>query len=202
MEIHSFHLGGANVAVIRRAVELLRNGGIVAHPTDTCYGLAVDITNPVALKHLYLRKGMEFDKPVSVLVRSLEEAQKYGVFSVLALRLAREFWPGPLTLVVPRTEAGPVALNPGVPDIGLRVIVNPVANALLDAYDGPLTTTSANAHGHPSPSRVKDIYMEPDLILDAGELKTREKPSTVLRVLDEEATTLRQGGLFLDRSRA
>ena len=84
MEIHSFHLGGANVAVIRRAVEVLRNGGIVAHPTDTCYGLAVDITNPVALKHLYLRKGMEFDKPVSVLVRSLEEAQKYGVlFSII-----------------------------------------------------------------------------------------------------------------------
>jgi len=184
--------------LIEVAIKVFQEGGSVAHPTDTCYGLAVDIMNQAALRHLYEQKGMSTDKPVSVLVRSLKEAQKYGIFSAMALRLAKEFWPGPLTLVVPRTEVVPDFLNPGVPDIGLRVIADPVANALMEGLGGPVTTTSANAHGKPSPYKVEAISMKPDLILDVGELVTRENPSTVLRVYGENATTLRQGGLFLE----
>lgn len=184
--------------VIEQAAEMLRGGGIVAHPTDTCYGLAVDIFNEEALGRLYERKGMEREKPVSVLVRSLQEAEQYGVFSPLALRLAKEFWPGPLTLVVPRTNAVPTFFSPGHSDIGLRVIAEPITVALLNAFGGPVTTTSANAHGEPSPYSVLEISMKPDLVLDAGELRRSEQPSTVIRIEQDHATVIRQGNLFLD----
>ncbi len=184
--------------IIEEAAEVLRSGGIVAHPTDTCYGLAVDIFNEEALKNFYERKGMDFDKPVSVLVRSLEEAEQYGVFSELALRLAKEFWPGPLTLVVPRTAAVPSFLNPKQSDVGLRVISEPVTVALLNAFGGPVTTTSANAHGESTPYSLPEISMKSDFILDAGDLKRSEKPSTVIRIEGDHATVIRQGNLFLD----
>jgi L-threonylcarbamoyladenylate synthase len=186
------------VQAIEQAVQALRDGGVVAHPTDTCYGLAVDITNADALKRLYLHKGMELNKPVSILVSSLEEAHEYGVFSDMAVRLAQEFWPGPLTLVVPRTDKLPEFVNKGMPDVGIRVISDPVAVALLEAFGGPVTTTSANAHGKPSPYKAQDISMEPDLILDVGELVEREKPSTVLKIREESAITLRQGNLYFE----
>ncbi len=181
---------------IAEAVQILREGGIVAHPTDTCYGLAVDITNKDALKQLYEVKGMPTEKPVSILVGSLEEAQKYGEFCDLALRLAEEFWPGPLTLVVPRKKALPGFMNPDAEEIGLRVIDNPVSEALIKGLGGPVTTTSANAHGRATPFSVKDITTKPDLVVDVGWLERHEKPSTVLLVKDDQATTLRQGDLF------
>lgn len=198
MKIIPCNPGEPELSVIDAAVEVLRNGGIVAHPTDTCYGLAVDIMHPQALGRLYEKKAMSPSKPVSILVRSFEEAETYGIFSEMARRLAREFWPGPLTLVVPRTSRVPDFLNPGHDGIGLRVIVDPVANALMKGLGGPVTTTSANTHGSPSPYSVEDISMEPDLIVDAGALVRREKPSTVLKVYGSDAVTLRQGGLYLE----
>lgn len=184
-------------SIIEHAAEALRSGRIVAHPTDTCYGLAADIFNEDALHRLYEKKGMEKEKPVSVLVRSFEEAQLYGSFSSLALRLAREFWPGPLTLVVPRTDASPAFLNPEQPDIGLRVIAEPVTVALLNAFGGPFTTTSANFHGEASPYSAVEISMTPDLVLDVGDLRHSEQPSTVIRIEGDHATVIRQGNLFL-----
>lgn len=198
MKVLSCHAGDPEPEVIAEAVRILREGGIVAHPTDTCYGVAVDIMNPVALTALYERKGMAEEKPVSILVRSLEEAQKYGVFSSMALRLAKEFWPGPLTLVVPRTDALPEFFNVGADGVGIRVISDPITMALLEEFGGPITTTSANAHGEPSPYKVEDISMEADLVLDGGELVHREKPSTVLKIEGDQAITLRQGNLFLE----
>jgi L-threonylcarbamoyladenylate synthase len=198
MKVLSCHAGDPESAVIEKAVSILREGGIVAHPTDTCYGVAVDIMNPLALESLYSRKGMEFEKPVSILVKSLEEAQKYGVFSAMALRLAQEFWPGPLTLVVPRTEALPEFFNVGADSVGIRVISDPVTMALLEEFGGPITTTSANAHGELSPYNIGAISMEADLVLDVGELVHREKPSTVLKIEGDQAITLRQGHLFLE----
>ena len=198
MKILTCDLLNIDHKIIEEAVNVLLEGGIVAHPTDTCYGLAVDITNSTALGRLYERKGMDAKKPVSILVSSLEEAKKYAEFSKLALRFAREFWPGPLTLVLPRKEKAPDFLNPVSDGIGLRVIKEPVTNALLNAFGGALTTTSANRHGENSPYSVNDISMEPDLIIDVGELRHREKPSTVISICGDKAVTLRQGNLFID----
>lgn len=182
--------------MIAQAVKVLKEGGIVAHPTDTCYGLAVDVFNETALNRLFSVKGMDSTKPVSVLVSSLAEARTYGVFSKMALRIGHEFWPGPLTLVVPRTEKVPAFLNPGASDIGLRVVHTPLVVALFKAFGGPVTTTSANRHGALTPYSVEEISMEPDLILDVGALPSDEKPSTVIRIEGKQAVTLRQGNLF------
>jgi len=180
-------------ASIQHAVQILRQGGVVAHPTDTCYGLAADVFNEKALRHLYEMKGMAPDKPVSLLVGSLEEAMKCGVFSPLAMELAKRFWPGPLTLVVPRTERLPVFFNPGVNEVGIRLIDESISVAMLKAFGGPITTTSANAHGLPSPYEVFEISVKADAILDGGALDRAEKPSTLIQVIGEKAEILREG---------
>jgi L-threonylcarbamoyladenylate synthase len=178
-----------------KAIQILRQGGVVAHPTDTCYGLAADVFNPQALERLYELKGMPKDKPVSILVSSLEEAKRYAYFSSKALELAERFWPGALTLVLRRSENLPIFLNPEVSEIGLRVIDEPTSVGLLKAFGGPLTTTSANAHRKPSPDSVREISVQPDLILDRGELQAQAKPSTIVRVVGDGIEILRQGDL-------
>jgi len=180
-------------AFIQHVVQVLRQGGVVAHPTDTCYGLAADIFNEKALRHLYEMKGMASEKPVSILVRSLEEAKRFGEFSLLAIRLAERFWPGPLTLVVPRTPELPLFLNPEVSEVGIRFIDEPISKAMLAAFGGPVTTTSANAHGKPSPYGVEEISVEADAILDGGGLNRAQKPSTLIRVVGDKAEILREG---------
>lgn len=180
-------------ASIQHAVQVLRQGGVVAHPTDTCYGLATDVFNEKALCHLYEMKDMAPEKPVSILVRSLEEAKRFGKFSPLALRLAKRFWPGPLTLVVPRTALLPAFFNPGVVEIGIRLIDEPFSLAMLQQFGGPITTTSANAHGLPSPYDVSEISVKADAILDGGKLDRSQKPSTLVRVIGEKAGILREG---------
>lgn len=183
-------------SIIQEAVRFLRLGKVIAHPTDTCYGLAVDVHSAKGLKRLYSLKKMPIDKPVSILVRSLEEARRYGEFCELSERMAMEFWPGPLTLVVPRKPGLPDFLNPGAELIGLRVIDEPVSLALLEELGGPITTTSANLHGEKTPFSVDDFTVAPDLVLDVGCLRKHEKPSTVIKIADNKATTLRQGDLF------
>ena len=196
MKVFSYDSGSPNPEVIQEAIAVLKNGGVIAHPTDTCYGLATDINNEKALKKLYNTKQMPLDKPVSILVRSLEEALKYGEFCDLAVRMAGEFWPGPLTLVVPRKDNLSKTLNSNADYIGLRVIDEPVSVALLEAMNSPLSTTSANLHGQPTPFSVSEITAEPDLVIDVGDLKEHHKPSTVIHVEKGRATTLRQGDLF------
>ena len=166
----------------------------MAHPTDTCYGLAVDIHNPAALLHLYHTKGMDLSKPVSILTASLKEAQKYAQFSDLALRLVKQFWPGALTLVLPRKSVLPFFLNSDESFVGLRCIDEPFSVALLQAWGGPVTTTSANFHGKSSPYAVRDISVQPDFILDAGDIPVR-MPSTIIRIDDENVNLLRSGDL-------
>ncbi len=196
MKVLPCNSGLPSPEVIQEAARILKEEGIVAHPTDTCYGLAADINNEQALLRLYKIKQMPLVKPVSILVRSLKEALCYGEFCDLALRMADEFWPGPLTLVVPRKDALPDFVNPEAGCVGLRVIDDPISVALLDAISGPLSTTSANAHGQPTPFSVDEITVEPNLVIDAGSLREHHKPSTVIHVEKGRATTLRQGDLF------
>lgn len=197
MKVLKCEAGAIDRSIIQEAVTVLRLGGVVVHPTDTCYGMAVDVFNPEAVARLYQQKGMPSLKPVSILVRSLEEAQRYGYFSNLALQLARDFWPGSLTLVVPRTESLPSHFNPDVDTVGIRVIAEPISAALLNAFGGPLTTTSANAHGEPSLYSLEEISVETDLVLDTGLLLAHQKPSTILEVVGERAIMIRQGDLSL-----
>ena len=180
-----------------QAVKTLHEGGVVAHPTETCFGLAADIFQKRALSKLYRLKKMPLDKPVSILVRNLEEAQRYGEFSTKAIQLALKFWPGPLTLVVPRTLVLPPWVNYGYDTVGFRVSSNKKTRELVDAFAGPLTTTSANLHGLSSAYAVQDFLDQgliPDFVFGGGRIG-ENLPSTIVEVQGDELRILRQGSV-------
>lgn len=186
---------------LERAVEALRAGGVVLHPTETCYGFAVDIFNVDALKKLYELKGRDAAKPISILVSGLEMAKKFGLFSEKAIELAEKYWPGPLTIVVPRSENLPQFLNPGDNFVGIRCSSDSFSLELVKGLGGPVTTTSANLSGAaPLYSADLGVFGEKavliDCVVDGGEL-VKNGPSTVVRVVGDEVVMLRQGGLVL-----
>lgn len=181
--------------LFEKAVAALKSGQVVMHPTETCYGLAVDIFDKKALKRLYSLKGRDFDKPVSILVDGLEMAQKYGIFNDKAIELARQYWPGPLSIVVPRKRTLPEFLNPKEEFVSMRCSDNRFCVQLLEEFGGPLTTTSANFSQDPPLYEVDNKFVPlVDLVVDGGKLN-ETSPSTVVKVEGDELLVLRQGSV-------
>lgn len=172
-----------------RAIAVLRAGGVVAHPTETCYGLACDLTNPLAVERVFAIKHRARTQPVSGLFATVDEARRYVEWPDEAAALAAAHLPGPLTLILPLRADAPMRLFPipqGAPTIGVRVSSLPLAQQLARESGVPLSTTSANVHGEENPYSAASIAerfaresFQPDLILDAGELP-RVPPSTVV----------------------
>lgn len=184
---------------IKSTVGVLRDGGVVMHPTETCYGFAVDVFNVKALNKLFLLKGRDENKPLSVMVSSLEMAQKYGDFSEKALGLAEKHWPGPLSIIVPRKSSLPDFFNQKESFVSLRCSDCTFCFELVKAFGKPVVTTSANLSGVPPLYKIdlaqfKDLVEEIDLVVDGGEL-VENKPSTVVRVEGNKIVVLRQGGI-------
>lgn len=154
------------------AIEVLRAGGIVALPTDTVYGIAVALTTPGGIERLFQVKGRPPEKGIALLLADAAQADAVGVSNAVSEHLAEEFWPGPLTLVLPRRPGSdlPSVLTDGVPTVGVRVPDHACPRALA-AVLGPLPTTSANLSGDPDPVEVSMILPlgdRIDLILDGG----------------------------------
>jgi len=177
---------------ISEAVDIIRSGGIVAHATETCYGLACDLTNEKAVKKLYALKNLPEDRNVSALFCSVDDAKKLVEWNAKAQGLAEKHLPGPLTLILPRKETG---------TIGIRISPHPVAQKLAEGCGVPLSSTSANLHGQANPysaediqNQFKDRQLQPDLILDSG-LLPDSPPSTVAHIDGEEVKILRQGSI-------
>ena len=186
-------------ASLQEALQVLQSGGIVIHATETCYGLACDLRNPIAVARLFAVKDRPLEQPVSALFSSIEDAKKYVEWNDRAEALAKEFLPGPLTLIlparkdmpyplfiVPKVEAVGNNFATQLSTIGLRISSHPFAMQLVQAFGSPLSTTSANVHGKPSPYSAEEILEQyenmrekPDLILDAGPLPFR-KPSRII----------------------
>lgn len=194
-------------AAIQEVLAAIRSGGVVAHATETCYGLACDISNPSAVEKLFAIKQRPTHQPVSALFASVDEAKKYVTWNEKAEELAEQYLPGPLTLILPIREDAPNVLFPKLetrnlkPEtIGVRVSSHPHAHSLVLMFGSPLSTTSANLHGQPNPYSAQDIEkqfadaeIKPDLILDSGVLPPTP-PSTVLNLVDEEQM-MRQGSV-------
>lgn len=164
----------------------LRSGGVIMHATETCYGLAADIFNFAALERVYKLKKMNSSKPVSVMVRSLDEARGYADLNNFFVQLAEKFWPGPLTLVMPKKTSLPPFLNSGLETIGIRCPDYALCRDLIDLSGGPLCTTSANVSGVKEVYCVEDYLAQlspgdefPDLVLDSGCIP-QHKPSTIV----------------------
>jgi len=181
------------------AVQTLKSGGLVMHPTETCYGLAVDVFNEVALKKLYKAKGRNFDKPVSILVDGLGMAQEYGIFSEKALELAHQFWPGPLSIIVPRKKTLPLFLNPGEEFVSIRWSANSFCEDLVYEFGGPITTTSANLAGEAPLYEPVKFSSYIDLVVDGGAL-SQNQPSTIVKVDGDRVEVLRQGDLLIEEA--
>jgi L-threonylcarbamoyladenylate synthase len=187
-------------ADIARACEALGAGALVGLPTETVYGLAADATNPLAVASIFEAKGRPRFNPLISHLASLEAAKSQGIFSPLAKRLAQAFWPGPLTLVVPRRDDASVCdlACAGLSTIALRVPDHPVSLALLTAFGRPLAAPSANLSGRPSPTTADHVREELGdkvaLVLDGGPCAVGLE-SAVIAVNGDHATLLRQGGL-------
>jgi len=166
-----------------KIMNVLREGGVITHPTDTCYGLACDPLNKKAIERLYELKKMPKDKPVTIMVYSLDDAQKQGVFSLKALELASRGWPGDLTLIVPKIS--------GDGDIGIRIPGDDFTLEMLKRWGGPLTTTSANISGGANPYS-SEIALAGDYVVRAGEIPLK-KPSTIIKIIDDKIEIIRQG---------
>ncbi len=189
-----------NATLTKLAVQELLKGGVVLHPTETCYGLAVDIFNKEAVCKLYKLKKMPFDKPVSILLRDHEEAELYGYFNEKARYLARKYWPGPLTIIVARRDLLPKWINYGLDSIGIRVSSNKKTRILVESFGGPLTTTSANLHGLPCAHKVQDVLdqgLMPDFIIDSGQIGST-LPSTIVKIEGEDVQIIRKGPIKLN----
>src|SRR6516164_305813 len=189
----------AGVASVTEAARRLSAGGLVAFPTETVYGLGADATNPAAIARLYEAKGRPLFNPLISHVEGLSGAHRIARFDATAITLAQAFWPGPLTLVLPKRDGCEVAdlATAGLETIAIRVPAHPVAHAILKAFDRPVVAPSANLSGHVSPTTAahvqSDLAGRIDLIVDGGAVAVGVE-STIVGCFDTPML-LRPGGL-------
>jgi tRNA threonylcarbamoyl adenosine modification protein (Sua5/YciO/YrdC/YwlC family) len=182
-----------------KALEVLRAHGVILHPTETCYGLACDVFNEKAIEKIYEIKGRDEKKPFAILVSDIEMAKEYGIFGEKALELAEKYWPGALSIVVPRTEKLPSFFNVGEKFVSMRISSDKFSTNLVKALGRPIITTSANLAGESVMYEISEEWKNKNLIslvIDGGKIP-KNKPSTVVKVEDDNITVLRQGDVVL-----
>lgn len=192
-------------AVIERAAKLLRNGDIIVFPTETVYGLGADAFQPAALERIFAAKGRPFSDPLIVhiadeytlelLTTAVPEQAKW---------LAKKFWPGPLTLILPRGSRVPHLVTAGLETVAVRMPRHPLALALIRTLGSPIAAPSANRFMHVSPTTAQHAFVDlagrVPLILDAGPCEIGVE-STVLDLCSETPRILRPGGVSLEALR-
>jgi L-threonylcarbamoyladenylate synthase len=189
----------AGEAAVAEAARILGQGGLVAFPTETVYGLGADATNATAIARLYQAKGRPAFNPLIAHVGDIEAAQRIARFDAQATALATAFWPGPLTLVLPKTGDCAVAdlATAGLETIAIRVPAHRIAREILRAFGGPVVAPSANLSGHVSPTTAahvqSDLAGRIDLIVDGGPVEVGVE-STIVGCFDAPVL-LRPGGL-------
>lgn len=180
--------------IAAQAAEVLRGGGLVVFPTDTVYGLGADPNNLEAIRRIYEVKGRPDQKAIVWLIDSLDRVREICRVDAEALRLARTFWPGPLTLILARSNAA----EGDLPTLGVRVPAHDAALSLIRASGGAVATTSANKSGEPSARTAAEAvaHIGPwvDLVIDDGPTPVGIE-STVLDLSTEQPRILREGAL-------
>jgi L-threonylcarbamoyladenylate synthase len=189
-----------DAAGIATCAAILRSGGIVGLPTETVYGLAGDATDPTAVARIYAAKGRPSFNPLIAHLPDITAARRQGLFDANALALARAFWPGPLTLVVPASASTMVCdlARAGLDNVALRVPASPLARAVLEAVARPVAAPSANRSGRISPTSAQHVIDELDGLIDAvldGGPATVGVESTIVACLSGAPRLLRPGGI-------
>jgi L-threonylcarbamoyladenylate synthase len=189
----------ANEAAVAVAARCLRDGGLVAFPTETVYGLGADASNAAAIAGLYEAKGRPAFNPLIAHVCELQAARGIARFDAQAVLLAQAFWPGPLTLVLPKAPGCAVAelATAGLDTIAVRVPAHRIARDILRAFGGPVVAPSANLSGHVSPTTAahvqSDLTGRIDIIVDGGAVEVGLE-STIVGCFDAPML-LRPGGV-------
>ncbi len=187
---------------VAEGARLLREGRLVAFPTETVYGLGADAFNPRAVARIFeVKNRPEFD-PIIVHIADLVQLGELATqVPEAARRLIEKFWPGPLTLILPKTEKVPAIVTAGLPTVAVRMPAHPVALNLIRAAGRPIAAPSANPFGYLSPTRAEHVLAQldgkVDLILDGGPCPVGVE-STVLDITAEPPVVLRPGGLAVE----
>ncbi len=186
-----------SLAALRRAAEVLQSGGLVAFPTETVYGLGANALDPAAVARIFAAKGRPANNPLIVHVARVEQARALATnWPETAERLSERFWPGPLTLVVPRAAAVPEIVTAGATTVALRIPAHPVAWALLDCANLPIAAPSANRSNQLSPTTAEHVVRGLgdgiDMLIDGGPAD-RGLESTVLDLSGDSPRILRPG---------
>ncbi|BES66641.1 L-threonylcarbamoyladenylate synthase [Gottschalkiaceae bacterium SANA] len=184
---------------MKEAAKLIRNGSLVAFPTETVYGLGANALDPVAISKIYQAKGRPSDNPLIVHVANLSMVEELVTeVPFLARKAMKRFWPGPLTLVMPRSTKVPDCVTAGLDTVAIRMPAHPVALSLIDAAGVPIAAPSANRSGRPSPTRGQHVVEDLDGLI-AGIIIGPESQfgveSTVLDVTGQVPEILRPGGV-------
>ena len=189
-----------------RAVAALRAGGLVAFPTETVYGLGADASNERAVARIFAVKGRPSHHPLIVHLASRDELEVWARrVPEAAWRLARACWPGPLTLLLEKSERVPAATTGGLPSVGLRVPAHPLALELLRRFGGGIAAPSANRFGRVSPTSAAhvhaDLGSDVEVVLDGGACDVGVE-STIVDMTGELPVLVRPGGITLERIEA
>ena len=192
---------------VEKALATLKQGGVMLYPTDTIYGLGADATNAAAIKKINLIKQRPESKAQLVLASDVAMAEKYGNFNQVAKRLAGAFWPGPLTILVPKTEVLPDVLTAGSPLVGIRVPEHTFCVEVTRKFGRPITSTSANISEKQPAATVDEILKvfgdnanDIDLVIEeADRVITDSTSSTLVKVEGDHVTVLREGVITTDQ---
>ena len=186
-----------DIPAILQAGEILRGGGLVAFPTETVYGLGGDAFNPESSRKIYAAKGRPSDNPLIVHIYRLEDLEKVALkVPPAAWRLAESFWPGPLTMILPKKPELPPETTGGLDTVAVRFPSNRIAQALIEAGGGYIAAPSANRSGRPSPTLAsycrEDLDGRVDMIIDGGKVGLGLE-STIIDLTEETPVILRPG---------
>ena len=184
---------------LQRAIDILRNGGVIGIPTDTVYGIAANALDENAVDRIFDVKGREDTSPIPVLIGSVDDLHEYGRdVTDEAVALAEAFWPGQVTIVVRKSDIIPSVVSGGLDTVGLRIADHPVPRQLVSALGAPITATSANISGADSLSSaisvLEQLGSSLDMVFDGGRLLP-SKPSTVVDTTARPARVLREGAV-------
>ncbi|BCR04837.1 threonylcarbamoyl-AMP synthase [Desulfuromonas versatilis] len=181
--------------LIKRIVECLKQGGVIAYPTDTTYGIGCDIFNKKGVKKIYQIKQRDPRKPFSFICSDLSDVANYAQVSNFAFKIMKRHLPGPYTFVLEATRVVPDLLTTKQKTVGIRIPQNPIALAIVQELGHPLVTTSANISGEESigdPQEIENsLGRMLDYVVDGGILMG--DPSTVISLIDDQIEVLRQG---------
>lgn len=190
-------VGSGDEECLMRAGEILRRGGLVAFPTETVYGLGGDALNPGASVKIYAAKGRPSDNPLIIHINKFEDIyQIVKEMPEAAVKIGKAFWPGPLTMILPKAEKVPYETTGGLNTVAVRFPSHPIARKLIEYGGGFVAAPSANASGRPSPTRAKHVVEDMDgrieMIVDGGEVGIGLE-STIIDMTVEPPRILRPG---------